>query len=253
MTKKTVLVTGGAKRLGACFCRTFADAGWHVVIHYNSSSAAAEALLQQLPSAEIVQCDLADPQAGADMISALARRLTDWRCLINSASIFPADPVTALDPVSNAQSMQINAASPALMAQTFLAEARSKGGRRVIQVTDQKLRNLNPDFFSYTMSKAAADIAARMMAMATQPDDRVYQLAPGAILASHDQTEDEADRSHLRNPLKRRTTADDVADAALFLANGRFQSGQTICVDSGQNLLRQPRDVIYMEREGCEA
>ena len=252
MTRKSVLVTGGAKRLGACFCRAFADAGWHVIIHYNHSSSAAEELSQELGSAEIIQCDLADPQAGAAMIHALAKRLPDWRCLINSASVFTADSVTALDPASNATTMQINAASPALMAQTYLAEARSHGGRRVIQVTDQKLHNLNPDFFSYTMSKAAADIAARMMGMAAAPEDSVYQLAPGAILPSHDQTEDEAGRSHLLNPLQRRTTAEEVANAALFLASGTLRSGQTICVDSGQHLLNQPRDVIYLEREGCE-
>jgi len=253
MSTPSVLVTGGAKRLGAAIVRRFAEAGWHVVIHCNRSRDAAEALAAELPGAEVVQCDLTDLGAAKAMIREWAERLEDWRCLINCASIFETDNVTALDPATNARSMTINAAAPALMAQTYLAEARSTAGRRVVLVTDQKLGNLNPDFFSYTMSKAAADIAARMMAMATRGEDRIYTLAPGAILPSHDQSDEEAQRSHLLNLLQRRTNANEVADAALFLAEGPLASGESINVDSGQHLLNQSRDVIYLEREGSAA
>lgn len=250
VTRKAVLVTGGAKRLGAAICRRFAQAGWHVVIHCHRSVDAARDLAGELPGAEVVRCDLADWDAAAGMVLGLADRLEDWRCLANSASVFSPDDVTALDPETNRQAMQINAATPALMAQTFLAHARSTAGRRVVQVTDQKLANPNPDFFSYSMSKAAADFAARMLAMTTQGSDRVYTLAPGAILASHDQSTQEAERSHRLNLLRRRTSASEVADAALFLAEGSLASGQSLFVDSGQHLLSQSRDVIYLEREG---
>ncbi len=250
MTRKAVLVTGGAKRLGAAMCRRFAEAGWHVVIHCHHSLDAARELAKELPSAQVVRCDLSDSEAAAAMVRALAAELEDWRCLINSASVFSPDDVTALDPATNRTAMQVNAATPALMAQTYLAHARSDAGRRVVQVTDQKLANLNPDFFSYSMSKAAADLAARMLAMTTEDGDRVYTLAPGAILASHDQSAEEAERSHKLNLLRRRTRASEVADAALFLAEGPLASGETLYVDSGQHLLSQPRDVIYLEREG---
>ena len=252
MTGKSVLVTGGAKRLGEAMVRRFAEAGWHTVIHCNTSRDAADALAAELPSADVVQADLSDPENGAQMAMDLAERLSDWRCLVNSASIFAVDDVTALDPETNRKAMQVNAAAPALLAQTYLAHARSRSGRRVIQITDQKLSNLNPDFFSYTMSKSAAATAARMQAMAVKGDDRVYTLAPGAILPSHDQSEEEAEKSHLRNLLRRRTRAREIADAALFLAEGSLASGQSIYVDSGQHLLNQPRDVIYLEREGAE-
>jgi NAD(P)-dependent dehydrogenase (short-subunit alcohol dehydrogenase family) len=247
---RAVLVTGGAKRIGAAISRRFAAAGWHVVIHYEQAEAQAHALAAELPSAEAVRCDLADGAAALAMVRALAVRLSDWRCLVNNASVFVPDDVTGLDPATNSQAMQINAAVPALIAQAFLAHARSRAGRRVIQMTDQKLANLNPDFFSYTMSKAAADMAARMQAMACAPQDRVYRLAPGAILASHDQREEETETSHRLNLLRRRTGADEVADAALFLAEGPLASGQALFIDSGQHLLAQPRDVIYLAREG---
>ncbi len=249
-TLKSVLVTGGARRIGAAIAKRFAAAGWHVLVHYNRSAGEASDLVASLPSAEAVQCDLADAGAAQEMIVQLAARLTDWRVLVNNASVFQPDSVTALDPATNGMAMQINATTPALMAQAFLAHARSRAGRRVIQLTDQKLANPNPDFFSYSMSKSAVDAAAEMLAMTCEGDDRVYRLAPGAILASHDQSAQEAERSHRMNLLKRRTSADEVAGAALFLAEGPLASGQELFVDSGQHLLSQPRDVIYLAREG---
>ena len=86
---------------------------------------------------------------------------------------------------------------------------------------------------------------------AARAEDRIYGLAPGAILASHDQSEDEAERSHLLNLRRRRTTPEDVAQAAVMLARGDLASGETLFVDSGQHLLSQPRDVIYLERESA--
>lgn len=250
MSIPAVLVTGGAARIGARIVQTFADAGWHVIIHYRGSDLEARALAARLPSAEIVQCDLADGDAAVAMIAELAARLPNWRVLINNASVFPYDPATNLDPATNKAVMQINAETPARMSQAFLAMAQASGGKRVIHITDQKLENPNPDFFSYTMSKHALASTIPMLAIgAAGPEDRVYGLAPGAILASHDQSEDEIEISHRLNPLKRKTMPDEVAAAALMLAQGHLRSGESIFVDSGQHLLNQPRDVIYLARE----
>jgi NAD(P)-dependent dehydrogenase (short-subunit alcohol dehydrogenase family) len=248
MTRPAVLVTGGARRVGAAISRRFGEAGWHVVIHCNESRADAEALAATLPSAEVVQCDLIDSEAGIAMIEDLAARLDDFRVLVNSASIFVPDEATGLDPETSRLSMRINAVSPVRMSQAYLKHARAPGGRRVIDITDQKLANPNPDFFSYTMSKHALAATVPMLAMTAPPEDRIYALAPGAILPSHDQNAQEAEISHRMNPLGRRTTSMEVADAALFLAEGLLTSGQTLFVDSGQHLLSQPRDVMYLAR-----
>lgn len=245
----SVLVTGAARRIGAAIARRFGEAGWHVVVHYNRSADAAREVAESLPSAQLVQCDLADSEAACRMVDMLAESLPDWRVFIANASLFEEDSVTALDPATNNRAMQVNAVTPALMAQRFLASAQSGAGRRFIQLTDQKLANPNPDFFSYTMSKHAADAAAEMLGMACEGDDRVYRLAPGAILASHDQTPDEAETSHRMNLLGRRTRSAEIADAALFLAQGPLASGQQLFVDSGQHLLSQQRDVLYLARE----
>ncbi|ALE16773.1 FolM Alternative dihydrofolate reductase 1 [Altererythrobacter epoxidivorans] len=250
MIKPAILVTGGAARIGAAIVRAFAAEGWHVVIHYLGSDDEAEALAATLPSAETVQCDLSDDESAIAMIDDLADRLDDWRVLVNSASVFHYDDVRALETGIYREAMQVNALTPARMAQRFLAHAKSEAGRCVIQVTDQKLANPNPDFFSYTMSKHALDATIAMLAMAAKDaDDRVYGLAPGAILPSHDQTPEEIEVSHRLNPLHRKTEANEVAKAALLLTSGALRSGETLFVDSGQHLLHQDRDVIYLARE----
>ena len=254
MTRPAVLVTGGATRIGGAISRRFAAAGWHVVIHYRASATAAEALAASLPSAEIIGFDLTDDEAAVAGVHALAERQPDWRCLVNSASVFQYDGVTDLDPATNREAMQVNALAPARMSQAFLAHAASAGLRTVIQITDMKIANTNPDFFSYTMSKHALAATIGMLAKgARTPQDRVYGIAPGAILASHDQREEETELSHRMNLLGRKTGADEIAEAALFLAGGTLASGETLFIDSGQHLLDQPRDVIWLARELASA
>lgn len=245
-----MLVTGGAKRIGAAIARAFGAAGWHVVIHYGKSIQQAEALAAELPSAEIVSSKLDDWDEGAAMIAALAERLGDWRVLVNCAGVFDLDTAQSLDPATFERAMQVNAGTPARLAQAFLEQARASGGRRVIHVTDQKLHNPNPDFFSYTMSKHALAATIAMLSMARRrTEDRIYGIAPGAILASHDQTEAETEVSHRMNLLARRTTPQDIAEAALFLSGGWLASGETLFVDSGQHFLPQNRDVLFLARQ----
>jgi NAD(P)-dependent dehydrogenase (short-subunit alcohol dehydrogenase family) len=245
-----VLVTGGAKRIGAAIASAFGAAGWHVVIHYGRSADAANDLAAALPSAETIGCDLSDAAACEAMVTVLASQLPDWRVLINCAGVFRLDTVEALDSDVFDEALRVNAAAPARLAQAFLRSAKARAGRRVIQVTDQKIANPNPDFFSYTMSKHALAATVPMLAMGLAgPEDRVYAIAPGAILASHDQSESETDRSHRMNLLNRKTDADEIAQAALFLAEGWLASGETLYLDSGQHLLRQPRDVLFLARE----
>jgi NAD(P)-dependent dehydrogenase (short-subunit alcohol dehydrogenase family) len=245
-----VLITGAARRIGAVLARGFAGAGWHVVIHAGHSPEAANALAAELPSAEVVLCDLGDSEAAVTMIADLAGRLSDWRVLINNAAVFRPDTAAAIDPAVFAEAIAVNGETPARIAQAFLAKARSGGGRRVIQFLDQKIANPNPDFFSYTMAKHALASTVRMLAMAQQrPDDRVYGLAPGAMLPSHDQHAAEHELSGRLNLLGRLTDPQELADAALWLAEGWLASGETLFVDSGQHLLAQPRDVLYLARQ----
>ncbi|MFM5931657.1 MAG: SDR family oxidoreductase [Novosphingobium sp.] len=247
--KPAVLITGAARRIGARLTRAFGDAGWHVVIHHGFSHDEAEALAAQLPSAEVVQCDLNDGDAAEAMVADLAARLPDWRVLVNNAAVFHEDKADRISPEVFAEAVAVNLAAPVRMAQAFLRGAKSAHGRRVIQFTDMKVANPNPDFFSYTLAKNALSASVRTLAMAQgNPEDRVYGLAPGAMMASHDQREDEHELSGRMNLLGRLTDPDELADAALWLSEGWLASGETLFVDSGQHLLAQPRDVLYLAR-----
>ena len=250
MARPAVLITGAAKRIGAVLARRFAGAGWHVAIHAGHSLELARELANTLPSAEVVEADLLDRAEALAMIDDLAGRLPDWRMLINSAAVFKPDTAQGIDPVIFSEAMRVNAEVPTALAQAFLAKAKAQGGRRVIQFLDQKIANPNPDFFSYTMAKHALASTVKMLAMAQEnAADRVYGLAPGAMLPSWDQHSDEHELSGRMNLLLRLTDPEELADAALFMATGWLASGETIFVDSGQHLLSQPRDVLYLARE----
>lgn len=245
-----VLITGAARRIGAVLARSFASRGWHVVVHVHRATDETAAFAANLASAEVVECDLADGDAAFAMIAELAGRLEDWRMLINCAAVFHLDTAEQIDPAVFAEAMAVNAQTPARMAQAYLASASAAGGRRVINFLDMKLANPNPDFFSYTMAKHALAAATQMLAMAQQrPEDRVYGLAPGAMLPSFDQASEEHEVSGRINLLERLTQPAELADAALFLAEGWLASGETLFVDSGQHLLSLPRDVLYLARQ----
>jgi NAD(P)-dependent dehydrogenase (short-subunit alcohol dehydrogenase family) len=245
-----VLITGAARRIGAIMARSFAAAGWHVVIHAHRRSTEVEALIAELPSAELVTCDLLDGAAALKMIADLTARLDDWRMLVNNAAVFRPDSAEAIEPPVFAEAIAVNAETPTRMAQAFLGAARARGGKRVIQFLDQKLLNPNPDFFSYTMAKHALASTVKMLAMAqADPATRVYGLAPGAMLPSHDQRSEEHEISGRMNLLGRLTNPQELADAALWLSQGWLASGETMFIDSGQHLLSQPRDVLYLARQ----
>jgi len=253
MARPAILVTGGATRIGVRIVRRFSAQDWHVVIHYRRSESAARRLAEELPHASLVQCDLGEDTARDAMMHQLAERLEDWRCVVNSASVFRYDDASQLDGHIHRNAMQINAYAPMRIAQQFFDQARSGGLRCVINVTDMKLENPNPDFASYTMSKNALGATIPILAMQRRArghrDDRVYGIAPGAILPSHDQDPEEIDISHRLNLLGRKTGPGEIADAAWFLASGALASGSTLFIDSGQHLLQQDRDVIWLARE----
>ena len=249
VNRPAVLITGAARRIGAILARSFGAAGWHVVIHHGFSHTEADALAAELPSAEVVQCDLTDGDAAEAMVEALAARLPDWRVLVSNAAVFNEDRADRIDPAVFAEAMAVNAAAPVRMAQAFLRSARASAGRRVIQFTDMKVANPNPDFFSYTMAKNALAASVRTLAMAQpNPHDRVYALAPGAMLPSHDQRDEEHLLSGRMNLLGRITEPEELADAALWLSEGWLASGETLFIDSGQHLMTKPCDVLYLAR-----
>ena len=245
---RTVLVTGGGKRLGAAIARGCAAAGWRVVVHYGSSRAEAEALARDIGGVAVAG-ELSDP-AGVPALFARAVAAAGGpiHALVNSASRFEEDRPEAIDPALAARLYAINTIAPALLTAALAAQPGLAEGA-VVNLLDQKLANPNPDFFSYTLSKYALAGATEMMAMAFAPRVRVNAVAPGLTLPSGDQSADEFDRVARENLLRRPVGAERVAEAVVYLLGAASTTGQVIHVDSGQRFLRREGDVMFEGRD----
>ncbi|KQN90583.1 short-chain dehydrogenase [Sphingomonas sp. Leaf231] len=242
-----VLVTGGAKRLGAAIARAVAAAGHDVVIHYGGSGDAAAALADELGGAT-VQGDLADP-AGVPGIFARAIAVAGGPIdgLVNSASAFEEDRPGAIDQALAARLYAINCTAPTLLAAALAAQGREGS---VVNLLDQKLANPNPDFFSYTLSKAALASATVLMAQGFAPAIRVNAVAPGLTLPSGDQSDAAFEAVASANLLRHPVGADRVAEAVLYLLHATSVTGQTLFVDCGQRFVKSDRDVMFGSRDG---
>ena len=246
MTRRTVLVTGGAKRLGAAIVRRLAAGGHRVVIHYGTSADAAEALAGEVGAAGTVAGDLAQLDAIGDLWTRaceVASGPIDG--LVNSASLFAFDRPEAVDTGLAARLYEVNCTAPVLLAGALAGQG---GGGAVVNLLDQKLANPNPDFFSYTLSKAALAHATTLMAQAFAPKVRVNAVAPGLTLPSGDQGAAEFDRVARANLLDRPVGAAAVADGVAYLLGAESVTGQTLFVDCGQRFVRRDGDVMFEER-----
>jgi len=245
---RTILVTGGAKRLGAAIARRLAADGHRIVIHYGRSADEAADLAGAIGAAGVVQGDLGDVAAIDDLFAracAVAGEPIDG--LVNSASRFEFDAPPGIDPALMAALMATNFAAPVMLAGALARQDGLEDGV-VVNLLDQKLANLNPDFFSYTCGKAALEAATTMLAQAFAPRVRVNAVSPGLTLPSGDQTPEEFDRVARANLLQRPVGAVAVADAVAYLIGARSVTGQNLFVDCGQRFLKRDGDVMFEGR-----
>lgn len=244
-----MLVTGGAKRLGAAIARRLAADGHRVVVHYGRSGEEARALAAELGGVA-VGADLAD-EAAVTALVARAREAAGGPVdgLVNSASRFEFDRPPEVDPALMDQLMRVNLAAPVRLACAVAAQPDLEDAS-VVNLLDQKVAYLNPDFFSYTCAKIALEGATRMLAQALGPRVRVNAVSPGLTLASGDQSEAEFARASVKNLLRRPVGADAVAGAVAFLIGARGVTGQNPFVDCGQRFLSREGDVMFEDRDG---
>jgi len=252
-------VTGAAKRLGREIALEFARQGWDVAVHYGRSEQEAQKTVKQIEDLGVkthtFQADLADEEAIKKLFSAVSLQFPNLYCLVNSASIFEYDRANSSTPLtakSLQDHMQVNLSAPILLSQLMYAHQMNNASVEddehlpcVIQLLDQKLINLNPDYLSYTLSKAALATSIEMLAIDFAPHLRIVGLAPGISLPSGDQTLDGFTKAHQMTPLGKSSTPADVAKAAVFLAQANAITGTTLYVDGGQHLLPSSRDVMF--------
>jgi NAD(P)-dependent dehydrogenase (short-subunit alcohol dehydrogenase family) len=245
--RRTVLVTGGSRRVGAAIVRALAGAGHRVVIHHHQPhDDDAAALANELdPAGErivTVAGDLADPIA----IFRAAREAMHGTIdgLVNCASVFEFDRPPAFDPALLATLTATNLSAPLALA-CELAKQEGLDDGAVVNLLDQKVANLNPDFFSYTCTKIALEGATTMLAHALAPRVRVNAVSPGLTLPSGDQSEAEFAAVASENLLRRPVPIDEIARAVEYLLTAPAITGQNLFVDNGQRFLKRDGDVMF--------
>lgn len=245
-----VLITGGARRLGAAMALACAGAGMDVAIHYRTKGPDVAGVLAAIRARDVraaaVAADLADPAqvAGvvADAAKALGRPLTG---LVNSASIFEWDDITTLTAERMLAHYLPNTVAPALLSQALLAQLPDGVTGAIVNILDQKLASPHGDHMSYTLSKYALMGLGEMLARAGAPRLRVNAIAPGYVLPAPGQARAEFERLHAQNPLHVGPGADDIAKACLYLLENPVITGQTIYVDAGLRFAGLGRDISF--------
>lgn len=242
--RRTAIVTGGAKRIGAALVRALAVDGWHVLIHYNRSASEAEQLAREIGNARIVQAELADADC-ADHILAGLDGLPPPRLLVNNASLFRNDSLADFSMQQWDEHQAVNLRAPALLTQRFAAALTGANGL-IVNLLDAKLAAPNPDFFSYTVAKMGLAGLTELSARALAPSVRVCGIAPSVTMVSGPQSRENFDEVHRLNALERGVEADHIVAALRFIIASPTLTGQTITLDGGLRFLSLPRDVQYL-------
>lgn len=235
------LVTGGARRIGRRLCLALAEEGATVVVHFHTSEMAAAATVMELEAfggeAFKVQCDLAQPDCAADLISAAASAAgKPLDILVNNASVFgQGSPVTTSVQEWDLH-QAVNHRAPFLLSQAFAGQILAGVAGNIININD--IRGVRPgaDHFAYTLSKVGLHGLTRSLAVALAPRIRVNELALGAVLAPEVAPEDYVHITKDQLPLGKFPSLDEVTHALMFLLGNSGLTGQTIFVDGGQLL-----------------
>ena len=254
---RTVLITGGARRLGREIALALAAGGWRVAVHYRSSDqdaiqTVADCDQLTLGSANF-EADLDDEAAARALLPRVVAAMGPVHAVVNNASTFEHDDVASFSYAAMQHHLRSNTGAPIVLAQALHAHVSERAAAgdadatgAVVNLLDQKLWNPNPDFFSYTLSKAALEAAGTLLAQALAPRVRVIGVAPGLTLTSQLLSQEKFEALHRLSPLGRSSTPQDVAATVKFALENPSITGTTLLVDGGQHLMKFERDFSLM-------
>jgi NAD(P)-dependent dehydrogenase (short-subunit alcohol dehydrogenase family) len=243
---KTVLITGAAHRIGRAVALGLAEDGWKIAIHYSNSANAANELAQIITdkggNAETLQANLGDAGEANNLISRVVETVGPLSALINNASVFERDEVTTLTDDSWDMHLNVNLKAPAILMRDFATQAQAGGN--IINIIDQRVWRLNPDFISYTVSKTGLWTLTQTFAQAlAEQQIRVNGIGPGPTLANQRQNPEEFEKQTRLVPLGSGANPQDIIDGVRYILSAQAMTGQMIALDGGQHLAWKTPDV----------
>lgn len=238
--QRTALVTGAGRRIGRAIAHDLARQGWRVGVHYAASRQEAEAVVAEIKAsggaASALGADLADASAAEILIADCVAALGAPELLVNSAALFLDDRIESLDPRQWDRQHAVNLRAPVLLAKAFAKRLPGDRQGLIINIIDQRVWRLTPEFFSYTIAKAGLYAATQTLAQALAPRIRVNAIGPGPVLASIYQTPQAFREEVAATPLRRATPPEEIAAAVRFILDAPSMTGQMIALDAGQHL-----------------
>jgi NAD(P)-dependent dehydrogenase (short-subunit alcohol dehydrogenase family) len=244
----TAIVTGAGQRIGRAIAVSLSRHGYAVAIHCHRSTAQAEELAAAIRAegrqALVVCADLTDLRALPRLITTARETLGPLSLLVNNASWFEKDDAAALDPAFFDRQLAINLRAPVFLSSAFFQQVPKDEQAAIVNIIDQRVLKLTPQFFSYTLAKSALWTATKTMAQAFAPNVRVNAIGPGPTLRNERQTTADFHQQSRVIPLAQAVSPEDIAEAVRFLATARSVTGQLLAVDGGQHLTWQTADAF---------
>ena len=243
MQDRVVLVTGGAKRVGAAICRRLHAAGANLMLHYRASAGEARLLQAELnhlraDSVALIQADLNDLPKLSAIVEQTVQRFGRLDALVNNASSFYATPIGALTADAWEDLLGTNLRAPLFLAQAAATALRKAQGA-IVNIADVHAERPLKNYVAYSVAKAGLVGLTRSLARELAPEVRVNAIAPGPILWPEDGSFDELSRQRIisHTLLRREGSPDDIAKAVHYLiADAGYVTGETIHVDGGRHV-----------------
>jgi pteridine reductase len=238
---RVAIVTGAAVRLGRAQALALAEQGARLVVHYNTSAGPALEVVRQIQSmgsdAIAVQADLSQPMQAPAIVEQAMARFGQVDILVNSASIFEPGYWDDTTEENWDRHFDINLKSPFFLTQAFAKQIGPKSRAHVVNIADWRAVSLGTDHVAYTLTKAALVAMTKSLAQALAPQIQVNAIAPGLILPPPGHGPEYLDRRAPQIPLQRTGSADEIANALLFLLRSDFVTGELLYVTGGEHLL----------------
>lgn len=235
-----VLITGAARRLGAAMARAVARDGFDVALHCRASVGEAHALAREIEAlgrrAAVVVADLERESEVEGVIDAARRALGPLAVLVNNASTFALDRLATADRASWDRHLETNLRAPIVLSQRFVGQLGPSARGLIVNILDQRVGNLTPNFLSYSIAKMGLWAATQVLARELAPRVRVNGIGPGPVLPAPGTAQECFDELVRATPLGIATTPQQIADALRFIIASPTMTGQLITLDSGQQL-----------------